>query len=99
MAQLNITLNQEEILQLLSADRDEAFKSLLQNSLNSILKAESTAQLKAEPYERTEAREGSRNGFRERQLSTRIGTITLSVPKHRDGEPFSTLIFDNYSRS
>ena len=55
MAQLNITLNQEEILQLLSADRDEAFKSLLQNSLNSILKAESTAQLKAEPYERTEA--------------------------------------------
>lgn len=99
MAQLNITLNQEEILQLLSADRDEAFKTLLQNSLNSILKAESTAQLKAEPYERTEEREGSRNGFRDRPLNTRIGTITLSVPKHRDGEPFSTMIFDNYSRS
>ena len=99
MAQLNITLNQEEILQLLSTDRDEAFRNLLQNSLNSILKAESTAQLKAEPYERTEEREGSRNGFRERPLNTRIGTITLSVPKHRDGEPFSTMIFDNYSRS
>ena len=66
MAQLNITLNQEEILQLLSNDKDSAFKKLLQDSLNSILKAESTEQLKAEPYQRTEERTGSRNGFRDR---------------------------------
>lgn len=99
MAQLNITLNQDEILQLLSDNRDDAFKKLLQSSLNAILKNESTAQLKAEPYERSEERTGSRNGFRERTLNTRIGSIVLSVPKHRDGEPFSTLVFDNYSRS
>ncbi len=30
---------------------------------------------------------------------TRIGTITLKVPKHRDGETFHTLLFDNYTRS
>lgn len=99
MAQLNITLNQEEILQLLSNDRDAAFSKLLQDSLNSILKVESAAQLKAEPYERTEERTGSRNGFRDRPLTTRIGSITLSVPKHRGGESFHTLIFDNYGRS
>ena len=63
MAQLNITLNQDEILQLLADDRDSAFKKLLQDSLNSILKAESTEQLKAEPYQRTEERTGNRNGF------------------------------------
>lgn len=39
MAQLNITLNQDEILQLLSADREDAFRTLLQESLNSVLKA------------------------------------------------------------
>lgn len=99
MAQLNITLNQEEMLQLLANDRDKAFAQLLQESLNSILKAESTAQLGAEPYERTKERKGSRNGFRERDLTTRIGSITLSVPKHRDGEPFHTMVFDNYGRS
>lgn len=99
MAQLNITLNQDEILQLLANDRDAAFAKLLQDSLNSILKVESTAQLKAEPYERTEERTGSRNGFRDRPLTTRIGTITLHVPKHRDGEAFHTMIFDNYGRS
>ena len=37
MAQLNITLNQEEILQLLSTDHDQAFRELLKSSLNSIL--------------------------------------------------------------
>ena len=47
MALLNITLNQEEILQVLSEDRDEAFRKILQNSLNSILKAESKEQLQA----------------------------------------------------
>ena len=99
MAQLNITLNQDEILQLLANDRDAAFAKLLQDSLNSILKVESAAQLKAEPYERTEERTGSRNGFRDRPLTTRIGSITLHVPKHRDGEAFHTMIFDNYGRS
>ncbi len=98
MAQLNITLNQDEILQLLNGDREGAFKMLLQESLNSILKAESKEQLKAEPYERTEERRDSRNGSRERLLATRIGTINLVVPRHRN-QPFKTMIFDNYSRS
>ena len=98
MAQLNITLNQEEILQLLSVDREDAFKRLLQDSLNSILQAESTAQLGVEKYERSTERKDSRNGSRERTLKTRIGTIQLNVPRHRN-VPFRTLIFDNYSRS
>ena len=75
MAQINITLNQEEILQLLSTDRNEAFKVLLTSSLNSLLKAESLKHLKADPYERTEERTVSRNGYRERELNTQIGTI------------------------
>lgn len=99
MAQLNITLNQEEILQLLSKDRDAVFAKLLQDSLNSILKAESTAQLQAEPYERTTNRTASRNGFRDKPYTTRLGSIILRVSWHRDGETFHTLLFDNYSRS
>ena len=98
MAQLNITLCQEEILQLLSDNREDAFRTLLTESLNSILQAESTAQLGAEPYERSVTRSDSRNGSRNRNLNTRIGTITLAVPRHRN-VPFHTLVFDNYSRS
>ena len=98
MAQLNITLNQEEILLLLSEDRDKTFRKLLESSLNALLKAESAEQLGAEPYERTDDRVDSRNGVRERDLVTRIGTITLKVPRHRN-RPFKTMMFENYSRS
>lgn len=98
MAQLNITLNQEEIQQLLSTNSGDAFKKLLQESLNSVLRAESAEQLQAAPYERSEGRTDSRNGFRDRELNTRIGRITLHVPRHRN-QPFKTMIFENYSRS
>lgn len=99
MAQINFTINQEEILGLLSSnDTSEAFKLLLTNSLNAVLKAESEEQLRAKPYERSAERTDSRNGYRERDLKTRIGTITLNVPRHRN-QPFKTMIFESYSRS
>ena len=98
MAQLNITLNQEEILQMLSQNSGDAFRKLLESSLNSVLQAESAEQLQAAPYERSEERTDSRNGNRDRDLTTRIGRITLHVPRHRN-QPFKTMIFDNYSRS
>ena len=66
MAQLNITLNQEEIQALLLDDRGEAFKKILQTSLNKILQAESAEQLKAAPYERSEERTDCRTAERSR---------------------------------
>ena len=98
MAQLNITLNQEEILHLLENNTGEGFRKLLQDSLNAVLKAESAVQLGAEPYERSEERTDSRNGTRVRGLTTRIGRITLQVPRHRN-QPFKSMVFENYSRS
>ena len=53
MAQINLTLNQDEILKLMLNDREGAFKKLLQEALNAVMKAESTEQLNAAPYERT----------------------------------------------
>ena len=84
MAQLNITLNQEEIQALLLDDRGEAFKKILQTNLNKILQVESAVQLKAAPYERSEERTDCRNGSRDWDLNTRVGRITLHVPRHRN---------------
>ena len=98
MAQINITLNQEEILEVLSKNRDEAFKIIVQKILDQIMLAESNEILKAEPYQRTSFRTDFRNGFRDRELVTRIGKITLHVPRHRNVR-FKTMIFDNYTRS
>ena len=59
MAQLNITLDQEEML-LLAENREETFRKLLEASLNRILSAESAAQLGAGRYEQSEGRTDSR---------------------------------------
>lgn len=99
MAQFNITLESELLHGLFSKDgRDDAFSRLLETILNQVLLAQSAEQLGAGPYERTEDRTAYRNGFRERGLTTRVGTITLNVPRHRNGE-FSTTMFERYQRS
>ncbi len=56
-----------------------------------------TEHLQANRYERTEERRGYRNGSRSRHLTTRVGTVTLEVPRTRDGE-FSPTLFDRYQR-
>lgn len=98
MAQINITLSQDEVKQVLMGDHEESFKFLLERILNEIMKAESEEQLGASKHERTEERQDYRNGTRERSLTTRIGTLTLEVPRHRN-EPFHTMVFENYQRS
>ncbi len=98
MAQINFTLSEEEILRVLTGDRDEGMRFLLEKIVNIIMKAESEEQLGASKYERSGERQDYRNGTRERELTTRIGTLTLQVPRHRN-EPFHTMIFENYKRS
>lgn len=98
MAQVNITLSEQEVLQVITGNRDEALKFLLERILNELMQAESQEQLGASKSERTDSRTDYRNGTRERELNTRIGKIILKVPRHRN-EPFHTMVFENYSRS
>lgn len=43
-------------------------------------------------------RTDSRNDIKERTLITRVDTLELQVPRHRN-VPFKTLVFENYRRS
>lgn len=98
MAQLNITLNEDILKELMLGNRDEAVTKLLEEVFNAVLKAEATEQLGAHAYERTEDRLTYRNGYRTRSFTTRVGTLMLHVPKFRDGS-FSTELFRSYERS
>ena len=99
MAQFNITITEELLHGLfLSEGKDEAFAKLMEEIFNQVLVAQSTEQLGAEPYERTEERTAYRNGSRDRGITTRVGTLTLKVPRHRNGR-FSTELFSRYQRS
>jgi putative transposase len=99
MAQYQISVDSKLLHQLfLGNSQDAGVAKLLESVLNQVLEAQATEQLRAEPYERTEERQGYRNGSYPHQLTTRVGTITLRVPRIRGGK-FSTELFARYQRS
>jgi len=96
MTQYQITLNAQTLQRLFGADSQLA--PLVEAILNQVLDAQVSEQLGAERYERTDERQGYRNGYKPRQLTTRVGTLTLRVPQVREGT-FSTELFARYQRS
>ncbi|MGI5926794.1 MAG: transposase, partial [Thermacetogeniaceae bacterium] len=63
MAQYHVTIDSELLQHLFLSDtRDSGVSKLLESILNQILEAQATEQLRAAPYERTEERQGYRNG-------------------------------------
>jgi putative transposase len=57
-----------------------------------LMELEVSQHLGAERYERGPERRGERNGHRDRQWDTRVGTIELAVPRVRDGSFFPSLL-------
>ena len=97
MANIDVTLNPDLLTNLLS-DSGEGMKKLVESVLNQVLEAQMVDHLGADRHERSSDRTGYRNGYRERQLTTRVGTLILRVPQTRDGN-FSTDLFRRYQRS
>ncbi|WPP07504.1 IS256 family transposase [Limosilactobacillus fermentum] len=89
MPKVELNLEDDELKELLLGDRDKAMQSIMAKILDEILKSEATEQIKAKAYERSDERTNSRNGYRVRQLTTRVGSLELHVPKLRHGN-FST---------
>ncbi len=56
--------------------------------LQRLMEYEAASPCGAGRYERSEERLNQRNGYRERQLETRLGTLDLQVPKLRKGSHF-----------
>ena len=96
MASYQVTVDEHLLTSLFS--RQEGLGQLVEQVLNQILQAQAAQALQAQPHERTPDRQGYRNGQRERSLQTRVGTLTLQVPRLRGGE-FSPELFERYQRS
>ena len=97
MAEYEITVSDALLSNLLSGGK-EGLGELVESVLNQVLEAQAEEQLGAGRYERSEGRTGYRNGYRPRQLYSRVGPLVLRVPQFRDGA-FSTEIFQRYQRS
>jgi len=84
------------LLDLLRKDEQGADPQFLRDGLRllaqELMDAEVTEAIGAAPYERTDKRLTSRNGVREREWDTRVGTIELAIPKLRQGSYFPSLL-------
>ena len=64
---------------------DDLLRELGQLVLQRLMDAEAEQRCGAGRHERSEERVNQRNGYRERTLETRLGTLDLRIPKLRTG--------------
>lgn len=72
-----------EFLQPILDSGLEGFCEVMQSLLNMAMKIERENALHAASYQRTESRLDHANGYKPRQLQTRLGTMTLNIPQTR----------------
>jgi len=77
---------------------EDLIRDIVEWILQELCKIEFSQQIGTERYEKSEERPGYRNGFSKGDLFTRVGHITLRVPRDREGR-FSTQLFEHYQRS
>ena len=73
------------LLEQLTTQGLDALPDLFRVLLNAAMLLERQNHLGAAPHERTEARTGHANGYKDKTLATRLGQITVAVPQVREG--------------
>jgi putative transposase len=83
----------------LSEASPDLMRSLLQNVINALLSADADAVVGAEWGRSTPTRTAQRNGYRHRDLDTRVGTIDVAIPKLRKGTYFPEWLLERRKRA
>jgi putative transposase len=85
--------------QALSDASPDLMRSLLGTVINSLLSADADAVCGAEYGVPSPDRVNSRNGYRHRELDTRVGTIDVAIPKLRSGSYFPEWLLERRKRA
>ena len=80
------TMDLSELLQ--KHDQGDFLRAVAESVLQLIMEADVEGVIGAGRHERADQRTTWRNGYRERSLDTRLGTLNLKVPKLRRGSYF-----------
>lgn len=77
----------------------DLMRSLLQTMINALLSADADAVVGAEYGRPAPGRTAQRNGYRHRDLDTRVGTIDVAIPKLRKGSYFPEWLLERRKRA
>lgn len=78
--------------QILEGPEGDLLRRLMEKMLASVMEGEVAAQIGAGLHERAEGRVAHRNGYRERDFDTRVGSLSLAIPKLRAGTYFPSFL-------
>ena len=67
---------------------DDFLRAIAESVLQMLMEADVDGQIGAARHERTAERKTHRNGYRDRTLDTRLGSLALRIPKLRQGSYF-----------
>ena len=74
-------------------------RQLLQTMINALLSADADAVVGAEWGQPSPGRTAQRNGYRHRDLDTRVGTVVVAIPKLRTGSYFPDWLLERRKRA
>ena len=77
----------------------DLMRDLLQTMINALLSADADAVVGAEWGTRSPDRTARRNGYRHRDLDTRVGTLDVAIPKLRTGTYFPDWLLERRKRA
>ena len=77
----------------------DLMRELLQTMINALLCADADAVVGAEYGRPSPGRTAQRNGYRHRDLDTRVGTIDVAIPKLRKGTYFPEWLLERRKRA
>jgi putative transposase len=83
---------QHPAVEALLANGGDGLAQVLQLLFNEAMKIERSRALQANPYERSEVRQGHANGFKPKSVTSRVGKLELQVPQTRGFEFYPSCI-------
>jgi putative transposase len=85
--------------ELLTQASPDLMRQMLQDTINLLISAQADQVCGADYATTSESRTNRRNGYRHRDLDTRVGTVDVAVPKLRAGSFFPDWLLERRSRA
>lgn len=82
----------ESVIELLISHGLDGMAQAMECLLNEAMKIERSKFLQVQPYERSELRQDYANGYKPKQLKTRVGALDLSIPQVRSSEFYPSVL-------
>lgn len=88
-----MTMNSMNLIDVIRHCGDQdLLRQLAETTLAKLMQFEVAERIGAGRHERSEERQTHRNGYRDRTLQTRLGTLELAIPKLRNGSYFPSFL-------